>query len=70
MKTLFDKTKISKIDLKNRFIRSAIWEELADENGHLTDDLINHYEELAKGGVGTIIMGFQMSWNLINPFLT
>jgi 2,4-dienoyl-CoA reductase-like NADH-dependent reductase (Old Yellow Enzyme family) len=58
MKTLFDKTKISKMELKNRFIRSAIWEELADEKGHLTDELINYFEVLAKGGVGTIITGF------------
>jgi 2,4-dienoyl-CoA reductase-like NADH-dependent reductase (Old Yellow Enzyme family) len=58
MKTLFDKTKISKMDLKNRFIRSATWEELADEKGHLTDELINLYEDLAKGGVSTIITGF------------
>jgi 2,4-dienoyl-CoA reductase-like NADH-dependent reductase (Old Yellow Enzyme family) len=58
MKTLFDKTKISKLELKNRFIRSAIWEELADEKGHVTDELINHYEDWAKGGVGTIITGF------------
>ena len=58
MKTLFDETKVSKMNLKNRFIRSAIWEGLADEKGHLTDELINLYEDLAKGGVGTIITGF------------
>jgi 2,4-dienoyl-CoA reductase-like NADH-dependent reductase (Old Yellow Enzyme family) len=58
MKTLFDETKILEMSLKNRFIRSAIWEGLADEKGHVTDDLKKHYEELAKGGVGTIITGF------------
>jgi 2,4-dienoyl-CoA reductase-like NADH-dependent reductase (Old Yellow Enzyme family) len=58
MKKLFDKTKISKMELKNRFIRSATWEELADEKGHLTDELMNLYEDLAKGGVSTIITGF------------
>ena len=46
------------MNLKNRFIRSAIWEGLADEEGHVTKELIDHYEELAMGGVGTIITGF------------
>jgi 2,4-dienoyl-CoA reductase-like NADH-dependent reductase (Old Yellow Enzyme family) len=58
MKTLFDRTTLSKINLKNRFIRSATWEELADEKGHLTNELISLYENLAKGGVSTIITGF------------
>jgi 2,4-dienoyl-CoA reductase-like NADH-dependent reductase (Old Yellow Enzyme family) len=58
LKTLFDKTRISNMNLKNRFIRSAIWEGLADERGHVTNELIEHYDELARGGVGTIITGF------------
>lgn len=58
LKTLFDETRISNMKLKNRFIRSAIWEGLADEKGHVTKELIDHYEELARGGVGTIITGF------------
>jgi 2,4-dienoyl-CoA reductase-like NADH-dependent reductase (Old Yellow Enzyme family) len=58
LKTLFDETRISNMNLKNRFIRSAIWEGLADETGHVTNELINHYQELAMGGVGTIITGF------------
>jgi 2,4-dienoyl-CoA reductase-like NADH-dependent reductase (Old Yellow Enzyme family) len=58
MKTLFDETKILEMSLKNRFIRSAIWEGLSDEKGNVTVDLVKHYEDLAKGGVGTIITGF------------
>jgi len=58
MLTLFDETKISKMNLKNRFICSAIYEGWAVEKGHVTDELINHYENLAKGGVSTIITGF------------
>lgn len=57
MKTLYDSTKISKINLKNRFFRSATWEELADENSHMTKELLKVYEALAKGGVGVIITG-------------
>lgn len=58
MKTLFDKTKILNMEMKNRFIRGALWENLADEKGHMTSKLFNIYEELAKGGVGTIITGY------------
>lgn len=58
MKTLFDKTKLLNINMKNRFIRGALWEDLADEKGHMTDKLSKVYEELAEGGVGTIITGY------------
>lgn len=58
MKTLFDKTKILNMEMENRFIRGALWENLADEKGHMTSKLFNIYEELAKGGVGTIITGY------------
>jgi len=58
MKNLFDKTAINGMKMKNRFFRSSIGEGLADDNGHITDELFNTYEELAKGGVGTIITGF------------
>nr|WP_253198383.1 hypothetical protein [Clostridium gasigenes] len=46
------------MELKNRFFRGALWEDLADEKGHMTPELSSIYEELAKGGVGTIITGY------------
>jgi 2,4-dienoyl-CoA reductase-like NADH-dependent reductase (Old Yellow Enzyme family) len=58
LKDLFDSTKILNLSIKNRFFRSAVWENLADEKGHLTKELKFVYEELAKGGVGTIITGY------------
>ena len=58
MKILFDKTKLLNMDMKNRFFRGALWESLADEKGHMTPELSSIYEELAKGGVGTIITGY------------
>lgn len=57
MKTLFDQTQLSGMKMKNRFVRSATHDGRADEMGHVTLELISHYEELAKGGVGTIITG-------------
>lgn len=58
MKTLFEKTKLGNITIKNRFVRSATWENMTTEDGHLTDQLIATYEELAKGEVGLIITGY------------
>lgn len=58
MKTLWDETKILDMKMKNRFIRGGLWEELATEEGHMTEELFKVYEDLAKGGVGTIITGY------------
>ena len=58
MHTLFEECIIGGLNVRNRFIRSATHEGMADENGMMTQRLFNVYEELAKGGVGTIITGF------------
>lgn len=58
MKKLFETTKIKNMQLKNRFFKAAVWEELATEDGHMTDELYQVYEDLAKGGIGTIITGY------------
>lgn len=50
--------KLNNLTLKNRFIRSATWENMAIEKGHLTDNLYNIYKYLAKGQVGLIITGY------------
>lgn len=55
---LFDKTYISGITVKNRIIRSATHDGLADENGAPNDKLISKYENLAKNEIGCIITGY------------
>jgi 2,4-dienoyl-CoA reductase-like NADH-dependent reductase (Old Yellow Enzyme family) len=67
MKSLFETTEVSGMELKNRFICSAIWEGLADEKGHVTNELIQHYNTLAEGGVGTIITGFSNVMDFDKP---
>lgn len=57
MKTLFDQTEFAGLKLKNRLFRSATNDGAADERGHVTKELLQVYEGLAKGGVGTIITG-------------
>lgn len=57
MKTLFEQTQLTGMKMKNRFVRSATHDGRADELGHVTEKLLHLYENLAKGGVGTIITG-------------
>ncbi|MBC7004835.1 NADH:flavin oxidoreductase [Photobacterium sp. BZF1] len=58
MSTLFTETRIGSMTLKNRFMRSATWENMATEDGHMTDKLYAIYEELAQGEVGLIVTGY------------
>ncbi|SJZ94443.1 NADH:flavin oxidoreductase / NADH oxidase family protein [Cetobacterium ceti] len=58
LKKPFNENILKNLKLKNSFIRSAIWEGLADKAGFVTKELINFYKELSQGGVGTIITGF------------
>lgn len=58
MKTLFDKTVLKGMKMKNRFVRAGLYLALAGEKGRLTPEIFKIYEKLAKGGVGTIITGY------------
>jgi len=58
MKNIFDNVSLAGISMKNRLVRSATWENMATEDGHLTDRLLAVYEKLAQGGVGAIITGY------------
>lgn len=57
-KKLFEPVRFKNLTLKNRFVRSAVWMQMADEKGHLTPELMNVYKNLADGGVGLIITGY------------
>ena len=46
---------IKDIEIKNRLVRSATYENAATKDGRVTEKLISIYRELAKGGVGLII---------------
>ncbi len=66
---LFNETTISGIAVKNRIIRSATHDGLADENGSPSDKLIAKYEHLAKNEVGCIITGYAaVSQNGVSPY--
>jgi 2,4-dienoyl-CoA reductase-like NADH-dependent reductase (Old Yellow Enzyme family) len=55
MSALFEKTTLKGMELKNRFVRSATWEGLAEEDGTCTPRLENLVADLARGEVGLII---------------
>ncbi len=66
---LFEQTHISGISVKNRIIRSATHEGLADENGAPSDKLISKYEYLARNEIGCIITGYAaVSKNGVSPY--
>jgi 2,4-dienoyl-CoA reductase-like NADH-dependent reductase (Old Yellow Enzyme family) len=58
MKTLFDKTQLGRMALKNRFIRAAVGEKTQD--GQVNEPVLRLYKELALGGTGTLITGFTL----------
>ncbi|HUW64487.1 MAG TPA: NADH:flavin oxidoreductase [Spirochaetia bacterium] len=54
---LFEPAKIRNVEIRNRFVRSATYDGLSDENGYVTDGQIRLFSELTDGGVGLIISG-------------
>jgi 2,4-dienoyl-CoA reductase-like NADH-dependent reductase (Old Yellow Enzyme family) len=54
----FEHASLAGIRLKNRIIRSATHEGMADEKGFPTEKLTKLYVRLAKGDVGAIITGY------------
>lgn len=54
---LFNPTKIGKLELPNRLVRSATAERMADPDGRPFPMLFDFYDELSRGGVGLITTG-------------
>lgn len=69
MTKLFDPITIGGMDLPNRAVRSATYENRCDAEGKVTDELLRFYTELARGEIGLIITGNAMvhPWGLTAP---
>ncbi len=55
---LFAPIKTGKLELINRFMRSATWDAMADSSGLVTERSIALYHELNTSGIGLIVTGF------------
>lgn len=58
MEKMYEPFKINNLTIKNRIVRSAMFEYGADD-GKISERMIQHYETYAKGGSGLIITGMQ-----------
>lgn len=58
MKQIFEQFEAHNFRAKNRLVRSATWENLATWDGGICANSYALYDDLAAGGVGTIITGF------------
>ncbi|MHA1263642.1 MAG: NADH:flavin oxidoreductase [Candidatus Helarchaeota archaeon] len=57
---VFTSAKIGDLEIPNRLVRSATYECRATMQGEVTDDLLEVYNELARGGVGLCITGMSV----------
>jgi 2,4-dienoyl-CoA reductase-like NADH-dependent reductase (Old Yellow Enzyme family) len=58
MSGLFTSGKIGRLELKNRMIRTASHEGLADEKGRPTQAQMDFYKGFVDGGIGLVITGY------------
>lgn len=58
MEKMYESFKINNLEIKNRIIRSAMFEFGAND-GKISEPIVKLYEEVAKGGSGLIITGMQ-----------
>ena len=58
MKKIFEEVELKNLTARNRLVRSATWEGIANSDGSITEESYAIYQELARGGVGTIITGW------------
>ena len=58
MSILFEPMKIGNLEIKNRFVRSATYFALADDDGFIGQPSVDLMRTLAEGGVGLIVTGY------------
>jgi len=58
MSELFQSADIGNIKVRNRFVRSATWDGMAEANGAVSERMVDLYRSLARGGVGLILTGY------------
>ena len=66
MSALFETNSIGNLQLNNRFVRSATWTGLADEDGACTAPLTEKMVELARGEVGLIFASIGLTAGILS----
>jgi len=62
---VFQTGRIGNIELKNRLVRSATYENAANEDGTVSEKLLEIYRSLARGGVGLIVTGIAGTYSKV-----
>ena len=57
VEALFAPARIGRLNIKNRFVRSATSETMSADSGEITDAYEDFYRALARGGAGLILTG-------------
>jgi 2,4-dienoyl-CoA reductase-like NADH-dependent reductase (Old Yellow Enzyme family) len=57
MSILFEPMRIKNIELRNRFVRSATYDECTDRSGRVFEEQMRIFTDLADGGVGLVVTG-------------
>jgi 2,4-dienoyl-CoA reductase-like NADH-dependent reductase (Old Yellow Enzyme family) len=55
---VLEPVRVGRMELRNRFMRSATWDGMADEAGKVTDLSLKLHADLAAGGVGLIVTAY------------
>ena len=55
MKDVFDLCEFGKFKLNSRIVRTGLWESQREQQGNMTPEIYNRYENMAASGVGLII---------------
>lgn len=55
---LFESGKIGEMELKNRIVKAPQWTLLGARDGSVTERLIRHYREVARGGTALVIIEY------------
>ena len=63
MSVLFEPMKIGNLEIANRFIRSATYYALSDNNGYITQASIDLMKQLAANDIGLIVAGYAFVHN-------
>ena len=61
---IFEEIKAKNIDFKNRIIMPPIATAKADENGHISQELLDYYEEKTSHGLFSLVI---VEHNFIDP---